>query len=237
MSTKYQTLTILQQMEEGTREIYSQYEKLMQNAKADYDRRKEEILSEHTAAANAASARAKIDLKNTLEKMADSGYVRSGETVQATIAHNAAKNQALSHLDAQKAGALSDLEGQRIETETDLLIRAQNQVRSYREKMLEKQQKKEEADRKYQLEAAKAAAKTAAKTEEAEGIELKKSATDYVEAMVKKYTRKNTKKGYSYVDRKALLEALTPVIRDETLSFRYRYEMYLYAKSLGYIEE
>jgi hypothetical protein len=113
MSMKNQSLSILQQMEEGTREIYSQYEKLLQNAKAEFDHRETRILSEHAAAANAASARAKIDLKNTLEKMADSGFVRSGETVQTAIAHNAARNQALSVLDAQKVSALSDLERKR----------------------------------------------------------------------------------------------------------------------------
>ena len=69
-----------------------------------------------------------------------------------------------------------------------------------------------------------------------EGITPKKNAYDYVNDIVKKNTQYYAKKGYSVVDRKGILESLTTVIRDEALSYQYRYEMYLYAKSLGYIE-
>lgn len=235
MAKKEQSLSILQQMEEGTREIYSRYEKLLQNAAAGYDKQKEWIQRDYAAAANQASARSKIDLKNTLEQMADSGYVNSGETVHATIAGNAARNNALSALEIQKAKALSELETEKNQNETSLLSAAEKEVGQYREKMMDRKREEEEAQRKHELELVKQSAKNNEEEKE-EGITPKKSAYDYVEDIVKDNTKYYPKKGYNVIDRKGILQALTLVIRDENLSYRYRYEMYLYAKSLGYIE-
>ena len=236
MATKNQSLSILQQMEEGTREIYSRYEKLMNSASAGYEKRKKEINADYALAANQASARAKIDLKNTLEQMADSGYVRSGETLHATIAGNAARNQALSALEIQKAKDISTLESKRQETETELSTQAQKEIREYREDMLDRQREEENAQREYALKLAQASSKNTQSNSQ-EGIEPKKNAYDYVDDIVERNTKYYPKKGYNVIDRKGILEALTLVIRDEALSYQYRYEMYLYAKSLGYIQK
>ena len=235
MAKKNQSLSILQQMEEGTREIYSRYEKLLQNAAAGYEKQKKEIQSDYAAAANEASARSKIDLKNTLEQMADGGYVKSGETVHATIAGNAARNKALSALEIQKAKDLSQLETEKSQTEASLSATAEKEVGEYREKMLDRQWEEEQAQRKQELELAKQKAQSTTQEKE-DGITPKKSAYDYVADIVEDNTKYYPKKGYNVIDRKGILKALTLVIRDENLSYRYRYEMYLYAKSLGYIE-
>ena len=64
---------ILRRLQEGTSEIYARYESLIRSNDAAYKAKMEEVDRDYAAAANMASAQAKIDLKNTLEKMALSG--------------------------------------------------------------------------------------------------------------------------------------------------------------------
>ena len=175
-----------------------------------------------------------MDLKNTLEQMADSGYVKSGETVHATIAGNAARNKALSALEVQKAKDLSDLELDRGQKEAEITAAAEKEVGAYRDKIEDRMWEEEKARQEAENARLKAAEEAVKKEEE--GITPKKSAYDYVDDIVKKNTKYYAKKGYSVVDRKGILESLALVVRDEALSYRYRYEMYLYARSLGYIE-
>ena len=59
---------------------------------------------------------------------------------------------------------------------------------------------------------------------------------EYVDEIVKQNSKYNKKKGYTVVDRKAILLAISSVVKDTRLSYNYRYEMYLYGKSMGYIQ-
>ena len=76
------------------------------------------------------------------------------------------------------------------------------------------------------------------KTEEkkAEGIVPEKDPYEYVQEIIKQNSKYNKKKGYTVVDRRAILLAISSVVKDTRLSYQYRYEMYLYGKSLGYIK-
>ena len=70
-----------------------------------------------------------------------------------------------------------------------------------------------------------------------EAIVPEKSVYDYLSDIVKKHTTYNNKKGYKTVDRKGILQSLSTIIKDTKISYRYRYELYLYGKSLGYITD
>ena len=64
-----------------------------------------------------------------------------------------------------------------------------------------------------------------------------KNAYAYFDDIVKQHTRYVPDKGYKVVDRKAIRKAITGIVKDEKLSQQYRYELYLYAKSMGYITD
>ncbi len=319
MAIKDLTSTLLKRLEEGTAQIYSKYQTLIQSSGQSFDRKIKELDTDYDNAANQASARAKIDLKNTLEKMADSGYVRSGETVHATIASNASRAGALSDLAVQKAKDKNALVSQKEEVEAKYSSAAQSEANQFQTKMMEAIRDQENQDRSYQakqeefawekeqtekenalaqeklafekeqaqkasaldqerflwekeqaeraallqqeaiarekeqqafenkiasekleLERIKAAAQAAADSaekKENQGITPDKSPYEYVKEIVKENTRYYPKKGYSVEDRKAILQTISAIIQDTHLSLQYRYEMYLYGKSLGYIED
>ena len=71
---------------------------------------------------------------------------------------------------------------------------------------------------------------------EEEGVVPEKTPYEYVDEIVKKNSRYNKKKKYTVVDRKAILQSLSAIVKDTRLSYKYRYELYLYAKSMGYIQ-
>ena len=261
MSIKDQTAALLKRLEDGTNQIWEQYQKRVNASAAGYRQKAKELEQDYADAANQASARAKIDLNNTLEKMADNGYIRSGETVQARISGNAAKNSALGKLAVQKAKDKNALDLEQLEGETELSLAAQKEAQSLRNQVLDQIRDQENWEREYQMEAeqnaienriaqekldleksrvsaelAKADAEAKAK-EQNDGITPKKSAYDYLDDIVKKNTTTNTKKGYKVVDRKSIYQAVTSMLKDTTLSYQYRYELYLYAKSLGYVSD
>ncbi|MBQ8911307.1 MAG: hypothetical protein IJY89_01905, partial [Clostridia bacterium] len=72
--------------------------------------------------------------------------------------------------------------------------------------------------------------------EEEDGFIPEKSPYEYVQEIVKQNSKYNRKKKYTVVDRKAILLAISAVVKDTRISYRYRYEMYLYGKSMGYIQ-
>ena len=97
------TATLLKRLEEGTEAIWKRYEAAVNQRSAEARQSKRMLEEEYARAASEASARARIDYSNTLERMADSGMTQTGETVQATLAANADRNRALSSLAVQKA--------------------------------------------------------------------------------------------------------------------------------------
>lgn len=259
MAIKEITSSILKRLEEGTAQIYSQYEKLINASRANLHAKKKDLEKQYTAAANDAAATARIGLKNTLEKMADSGYVRSGETVQATLASNANKARALSTLALQKARDVASLESQGAQEELSLSQSAQKEAAQLRDDTLKTLLEQENRDREFQaleeqrrvenaraqeeialkreeILAQKAASEAKEKEEKQKGIIPEKSAYEYLDDIVERNTKNYPKKGYKVVDRKAIYKAVDQIIRDTSLSQQYRYEMYLYAKSLGYLD-
>jgi len=252
MATKDQAALILKRMEEGTAEIFSRYEDLIRANKALYDQKIRRLDQEYAALANEASARAKIDWRNTLEKMADSGYVNSGETVQAQIASNAARSSALAALSAQKAKDKAIYETEKNSAALKLSAAAQEEASDYENEMQEayreqtnfdREWKAEEAQRNFEnqlalkkLEAEKeSAAQKKSEKENLAGMEPEMNAYDYLEKIVEQNTKYEPEKGYRTVSRTGILQALNQLIRDNNLSEKYRYELYLYGKSLGYL--
>lgn len=261
MAIKNLTTSILKRLEDGTAEIWSRYKNMIAASGAEYDRKRKELDSDYTAAANRAAAEARIGLNNTLEKMADSGYVRSGETVHATLSANAAKANALATLAAQRAKDRSALDIAETGAQAELNAGAQKEISQFQNEMLEALRDQENRDRAYEAEAqqrayenrlaqekleleksvqsAKMAQETESKTasSQKEGVVPKKSAYAYLGEIVKRYTKKVNGRNYSTVNKTGVYKAVLEIIRDPNVSYQYRYELYLYAKSLGYIPE
>ncbi len=251
MSNQNYVKEILNRLEEGTKAIYDRYEKLIQSSAVGYENDLQKVDKQYSAAANRAVARSKIDLKNTLEKMADSGYVRSGETVQVTIAANADKADALAALEAQRAGDKADLNANKRKSELELSAQAEQEAGAFRDEMLKAYQEQINADREYEAQRRQEAVENAraqqelqiklqtaeqAKKEKSKGVVPDKSPYDYLQAIVKQNTTYNKKKGYKVIDRREILRAVSAIVKDKTVNYQYRYELYLYAKSLGYVD-
>jgi len=248
MAKKDDTAEILKQMEDGTEEIFSRYQNLIQAAEASYDSKKRALDSQYEKAARLASARSEVDLKNTLERMADSGYIRSGETVQAQAFANAQRSQALTALATQNAEDTAELEAEKLKASKDLLAAAQKEAGEYQTELLRTRLEQANLDREYeaerkqeayenQLAAQKLAMESTKQSEEKKVFEPEKSPYDYLSEIVKKNTTYNNQKGYKVVDRKAILQSISKIVKDKNISYRYRYELYLYGKTLGYISE
>ncbi|MBR3837074.1 MAG: hypothetical protein IKJ74_02920 [Clostridia bacterium] len=260
MAIKNLTNLILKRLEEGTAEIWSRYQKMIAASGAEYDRKRKELDSDYTAAANRAAAEARIGLNNTLEKMADSGYVRSGETVHATLSANAARANALATLAAQRAKDRSALDVAETGAQAELSAGAQKEASQFQNEMLEALRDQENRDRAYEaqvqqrayenrlaqerleleksVQSAKVAQETENKTvssQKEEGLVPQKSAYTYLGEIVKRYTKKVSGKNYFTVNKTDVYKAVLEVLRDPNVSYQYRYELYLYAKSLGYI--
>lgn len=248
MAKKYDTAEILKQMEDGTEEIFARYQDLIRKAEASFDNKKRTLDKQHQKAARIASARAEVDLKNTLERMADSGYIRSGETVQAQAFANAQRSDALSNLAMQNAEEIAELETEKLKATNELLTAAQKETQDRKAEILRARLDQANLDREYeaerqqeayenQLAAQKLEQESAKQGEADKAFEPEKSPYDYLNEIVKNNTTYNTKKGYKVVDRKAILQSLSRIVKDKNISYRYRYELYLYGKSLGYISE
>ena len=221
---------------------------------ASYDSKIASLDSDYAEAANQASARAQIDLKNTLEKMADGGYYGSGETVQATIAANADRAKTLSALARQNAQDKREYESEKEKARAGLSLEGEKEAMNLQSDLTEAIRDQENRDREYEAqkqqnafenslkseslklqkqEAARSAAKAA--SESSKGIEPEKDPYTYVDDVVARYSKYEKDKGYTVVNKTAILKALSAIIKDTALSYRYRYEMYIYGKSLGYL--
>lgn len=248
MASKNQTALILKRLEEGTAAIYDRYESLIRKSGQGLKSQLQDLEADYTKAANQVSARSKIDLKNTLEKMADGGMVNSGETVQATIAANADRSRAMSTLAAQKAKDRNALEREYADDESQMKFQAEKEVSDFQNEVLKAAREQENADRDYELKQQQidlqkdrleldreTAAKNETAEEKEEGVKPSKSPYDLLSEIVKQNTRYNKKEGYKEVNRSEILKALSRVIHDTKISLSYRYELYLYGKSMGYI--
>ena len=265
MAIKDQASEILRRLEEGTDEIYSRYEQLIRASDAGYDQKIQNLNQDYYDAANRISAQARIDLKNTLEKMADNGYMRSGETLQARLSANASRNASLSALNVQKARDTAGYETQK--SQAALTLRAEqgealsnwksSMMKAYQEQLnrdreFEIQQRKAEEDQKkaaaelelarqkVALEQQKLAAttkKSAGSQSTDNGFTPSKNVYDYLNDIVKQNTTYNPKGKYYVINKKAIYSSLYGILQDQSISNRYRYELYLYSKSMGYIPE
>lgn len=258
MANRYNTSEWLKRLEEGTAEIYSRYQRLADVSRANYDAKRKALDREYADAANALSATSKIDLKNSLERMADAGYVTSGETVHATLAANTAKMGALSQLEQKKAEERSELDRLAMEEETERSNQASREAADFRREMEESA--RDQANRDREFEAAekqrafenqmaqekwaleketqtKASTSASKKSEEEdEGLRPSRSVHEFLQDIVDRNTKVYENKGYKVENRTAIAKAIEGVVKDENISARYRYELYLYAKSLGYVK-
>ena len=249
---------LLRRLQEGTASIYSRYESLIKASDAEYDAKIQALEGEYQRAAGQASAQSKIDLKNTLEKMADAGYLKSGGTVQATLSANANRSAALSALSVQKAKDKKAYELEKEKAKKDLSLQGEEEALAYenqisdailqqenlereyeekeKERLFEQKIKEENLKLEKQLTQAKLNQMSQETKKAEEGIVPNKDPYKYVDEIIKQNTTVNKKKGYKVIDRKGILLAISFIVKDTKLSYQYRYEMYLYGKSLGYIK-
>lgn len=248
MAKKDWTTTILKQMEDGTEEIFARYQALARGVEASYDSEIKRLNEDYRRKANLASARAAVDEKNLLETMADKGYVSSGETVQARVYANAQRAGALSQLARQNADEAARLSAEKGENTAKILAEAQKEADERKTQTLTLGLEQANRDREYEAARQQEAFENRLAEERlrlesdksgstSQGIVPEKSAYEYLNEIVKKNTVYNNKEGYKTVDRRAILQSLSSIIRDTKLSYRYRYELYLYGKTMGYISE
>ena len=238
---------LLKRLEDGTAQIRSRYADLAKASDASYQAKIDALETDYARAVNAASAQAQINLKNNLERMADAGYSKSGETVQATIAAGSDRAKMLSALTQQKAKDRKSYESEMASARAGIELEGEKAASDYEaeaSKMLLEQQN---AEREYEAEERQRAFDNQIKKQtlaqnaqnksdkEEKGIVPEKSPYEYLQDIVKKNSKYDKKKGYTVVDRKAILLAISAVVKDTRISYAYRYEMFLYGKSLGYV--
>ncbi len=239
---------LLKRLEDGTAAIRARYESLAKASDAEYRAKLSDLEADYVRDVNAASAQAQINLKNNLEKMADAGYMRSGETVQATIAAGSDRAKMLSALATQKAKDKKAYESEMASARAGIVLEGEKHASDYENQISQMILDQENADREYAAAERQRAfdnqikqqtlerSGKEAETNKETGIVPKKSPYEYVQEIVSQNSKYNKKKGYTVIDRKAILLAISSVVKDKTLSYQYRYEMYLYGKSLGYIQ-
>ncbi len=251
---------LLSRLTSETARIRQRYQELIRSGDAAYDAQLKELDRDYHSAARQASAEANISLKNNLEKMADAGYLGSGETVQATIAANNDRARTLQALAVQNAKDKSQILSQReadrnalalkeeeavsaLQKQADQAIReeekaAREEERAKREWQAQEEQRAFDNSIKLQTLALQQQESQKKESEEKEAaLTPEKDPYEYVDEIVKRNTTYDKKKGQKIIDRKAILKNLSLIIKDQNLSYRYRYEMFLYGKSLGYIKE
>lgn len=217
------TAKLLKRLEEGTDAIYRRYESLIQSGRRARQMREKELAEEGRSLANQIAAQSRIDLKNTLEKMADSGLQRSGETVQAQIAANADRNRALATVAKERQKGINELALEEAKLEAGYRQEAEEAVREWQSDTMD-------AIRDAESLGLGGSGALSGET----GVELEKDPYEMLSALVERHTRNYPKYGYKVIQKKELAQALDRLMRDEKISYRYRYELYLYASSLGY---
>lgn len=235
-------------LEAASDDLKKRYEALVRASDATYANQRRQLDEDYRASALAASADAKIGLKNSLERMADAGYIGGGETVQATIAANTEKNRALTDLAKQRARDQSALAQSHAEKRAAIALEGEKEIAGLKKEAGEVMLEEERNQREWEAQEAQRAFENSVKlkslslqqsksnqTASEAGITPKKDPYTYVDEVVEQYTTYNKKQGKKVVDRRAILLALSGIVQDQKLSYRYRYEMYLYGKTLGYL--
>lgn len=246
----------LKRLEDGAADIRARYKSLADASDAEYRAKISRLDADYANAVNSASAQAQINLKNNLEKMADAGYARSGETVQATIAAGSDRAKMLSSLNSDYTQNKKAYESEMSRAREGLLLEGEKEAADQENRAVETLLAQQNADREYEAAQKQQAIENEMKKQSLaqskaefeykvsqdqkekkdEGIIPEKSPYEYVDEIVKQNSKYNKKKGYTVVDRKAILLAISSVVKDTRLSYNYRYEMYLYGKSMGYIQ-
>lgn len=247
----------LKRLEDGTAQIRSRYQNLAAASDDEYRARISRMDADYKNAVNTATAQSQIHLKNNLEKMADAGYVRSGETVQATIAAGSDRAKMLSLLTSDYTQNKKAVESEMNRSRESLLLEGEKQAAEQENRAVEILLAQQNADREFEAAQKQRAMENELKKQslaqskaefeykvtkeqkekpEEEGVVPEKTPYEYVDEIVKKNSRYNKKKKYTVVDRKAILQSLSAIVKDTRLSYKYRYELYLYAKSMGYIQ-
>ena len=240
---------LLKRLEDGTASIRSRYESLANASDARYRAKLSDLEEDYSRAVNAASAQAQINLKNNLERMADAGYLRSGETLQATIAAGSDRAKMLAALSTQKAKDKRGYESEMASAREGILLEGEKEATAHENQLSEMILAQQNADREFEAQERQraidnefkrqslqqSAQNSTAKTEE-KGIVPQMNPYEYVQEIIRQNSKRNNQKGYTVIDRREILLAISDVVKDTRISYKYRYEMYLYGKSLGYIQ-
>lgn len=246
----------LKRLEDGTAQIRLRYQNLAAASDDEYRARISRMDADYKNAVNTAAAQSQIHLKNNLEKMADAGYVRSGETVQATIAAGSDRAKMLSSLTSDYTQNKKAVESEMNRSRESLLLEGEKQAAEQENRAVETLLAQQNADREFEAAQKQRAIENELKKQSLaqskaefeykvtnekkgkteEGIVPEKTPYEYVDEIVKKNSRYNKQKKYTVVDRRAILQSISAIVKDTRLSYQYRYEMYLYGKSMGYLQ-
>lgn len=120
-SAKEYTNTVLLGYANTIKRLKERYDLALSSLDREYDSKEKKIKEEGARAKNEADASNKIALKNTKAGLLEKGLSHSGESVQAELDNNIARNIAMSQIDGSTAKALSENEKKRADSKASAL--------------------------------------------------------------------------------------------------------------------
>ncbi len=264
MATKDYASKILEQLESGTADIWDRYQKMIAASDAQYDSMIQSADQTYRAQKNQTSAKARIQLSNNLEQLAAQGLTASGASLQARLSSNASLLNALSQLSVQNSSEKSKLALQKQTAAAELETKRSRDLASYRSDLMKSYLDQLNEDREYEATQAQRAFENRIKEEtlalqkqaaaasqrnsssgssgssggkntQSAGLTPSKTPYDYLQEIVEKYTTVDSNKKYKTINRTAVATTLSQLVKDPYLAEDYRHELYVYARTLGYL--
>ena len=247
---------ILKRMEEGTQAIYARYREKARQSDASYQKKLSDLETDYRESGRDLSGQAQAALNDRLTSLSDLGLGASGAAEQARISARTALLRSLGQLSVQRekdrsaAKAAYDSETAALAAEgeekaekyrdsmTKLLLEQQNKDREFQEKQQQNQEKLAIQKEKLALQkqnAAKSASGKSGASGEA-GLTLKETPAKMMNTIVKACRQYNKSERYYYVDREQVQKAVMRILNDTRITKSYRYQLYVQARAMGYVE-
>ena len=130
--------------------LKERYDLALSSLDREYDEKKKKITEEGARAKNEADASNKIALKNTKAGLLEKGLSHSGESVQAELDNNIARNIAMSQIDSSTSKSLSENEKNRADSKAGALSEFLKNATSAELKMVSEYFAQKNLDRDYE---------------------------------------------------------------------------------------
>jgi len=136
MSKKKTTQKIWDEMTSGLDEIEKKYESLRKNTVTGFDSAAAQIGAEYDKKRNDLNTAVKTDKMNTANALLQKGLSASGESMQARLYSDAAKNSGMALLDATEGSERAALEAEKLTELNKLDAEAADKLREYKSEMI-----------------------------------------------------------------------------------------------------